>query len=251
MTGQLPQATTEAIRTRRKQGRPLKAIAAELGLSVTTVAKYTHGMTPPRTPDITAEQHQEIRQRYTAGETVNTIASAFNITPTTVNRHLAGVPRRPDAHIPLTPEKIETIRQLCREGRAPATIARDLGISQSTVRNHARDILGPTRRPPRTYPPITPAMDRDIKRRYLQGQGPNSIARKLGIPLSAVNRHVADLPNQLKTLSPETRNEIKTLYTAGHDTRHIADKLNLPKSTVRHYKHDRNNRPTPQQTRQT
>jgi DNA invertase Pin-like site-specific DNA recombinase len=234
--GALPPETIDAIRRLRTQRHTQQAIATELNVCVSTVARYTRDLPTTQPPAVTAEQRAEIRERYAQGEARASIAHALGITISAVDRYAAGLPRRQPRTSPTpTPETIQAMRKLRREGHSAVTIARLLGTTRGIAQHHTQDIVGHTPRLPRSYPPITPEMDRDIRLRYARGQGVTIIARELAIPLNAVTPRVAALPNHIKRLTPETREQIKALYTQHHSTSHIADKLNLPRPTVWYY----------------
>ena len=224
----LSQETITAIRTRRKTDQKVSDIARELGISTSSVLKYTPDLKKRRRPNITPAESLDIQERYTGGEDILDIARAFNTGKNTILRHTAKLERRCPR---ISPETIEAIRQRSRDGHKGAAIARELGISTSSVGNHTH-----TAKRPR-HQNITPAEELDIQTRYTSREHIADIARALGISTTTVVSHTAKLERRCPRISPETIEAIRQRSRDGHKGAAIAREFGVSESTVsRHLK---------------
>ena len=157
-------STIQELRQRYNDGEGPAHIAAQLGIGVATVIRYTRSLPRQRarvTPDMAAEIHNMIRR----GDSRKSIAENLGISLSAVDNH---DPRPSPAHLahPLTPEAKAQMFTMLAQGVKPQTIAAEIGYSVATVRREGTE---PGSRPPRPARRAHSARRAELLHRWAQG----------------------------------------------------------------------------------
>jgi DNA-binding CsgD family transcriptional regulator len=91
----------------------------------------------PRSP-ITEEERQEMRARFSNGESFLEISRAFSCSPRTVEKACTGLRVKKGGHgVPITTKQIEEIARLRAEGMYVPEISRIVGVSITSVTRYS------------------------------------------------------------------------------------------------------------------
>lgn len=198
-----------------------------------------------KTSPFSDEEREQIRQRYTAGESQNSIADEFGVSRQAVLRVVRGIARsgqRTGVHRnklgsigALSDEQIDRMQELLAVGQSIAAIAATFDVNRSVIYKSMRKRGIPVPHPDHRENRLSAEQIQQIQQMYVAGESRTAIARAVDVGYDVVAYWIRKANGPIssrKLLSDEQADQVRQMCEAGETRQAIANKFGVSVATI-------------------